>query len=186
MNTGKAIFLNGVTSSGKTTISKAIQEIADEHFYHLSNDMFNSFYWAMFHDKYDKHIEESGRVYEYWAESIVLMYRFARMVVEQGKNIIIDGMLEERDVFIQCYQKTNYDLLLDAFEGLNLFMVEVFCPLDECRRRNIARGDRGEGQSDEQHTIMNRAVMYDCFVDTSVYDTNTCVRKILKELCKDE
>ena len=30
MEKGKIIFLNGVTSSGKTTISKAIQETADE------------------------------------------------------------------------------------------------------------------------------------------------------------
>jgi len=30
---GKIIFLNGVTSSGKTTISKALQELATEYFY---------------------------------------------------------------------------------------------------------------------------------------------------------
>ena len=182
MKTGKIIFLNGITSSGKTTISKTIQEIADEQFYHISNDMFNNFYWDMFHVQYDKDIEKSGRVYEYWAESIVFMYRFAKMVVEQGKNVIIDGMLEERDVFIECYNKTNYDLLLETFAGLKLFIVEIFCPLDECRRRNIARGDRGESQSDEQYAIMNKSVKYDYFVDTSVDNANICANKILKEL----
>ena len=58
-------------------------------------------------------------------------------------------------------------------------MVEVFCPLEECRRRNIARGDRGENQSHEQNEIMNKTVKYDFCVDTSVDSAIECARKIL-------
>jgi len=181
MKTGKIIFLNGVTSSGKSSISKAVQEIADEQFYHLSNDMFFPIAHQMLHDKY---IEEAGEkaTEKYMAEAIVMMYHFAKAVAEQGINIIIDGMLEERSGFMEHYKKTNYDIMLGVFAGFDIFMVEVFCPLGECRRRNIARGDRGENQSCEQHEIMNKTIKYDFFVDTSVSSADECADKILKEL----
>ena len=181
MKPGKIIFLNGVTSSGKTSIAKAIQDIADEQFYHLSNDMFFPLEWQMIHDKYfDKAGEKA--ISKYMSEAIIMMYRFAKVVVEQGINIVIDGMLEELDGFMEFYSKNNYDILLDIFSGYNIFMVEVFCPLDECRRRNIARGDRGENQSHEQNEIMNKTIKYSSLVDTSVDSAYECANKILEEL----
>ena len=184
MKTGKIIFLNGVTSTGKTTISKAIQEIADEQFYHISNDMFGNLLGEMLND--EKYTSEAGSetnaMNKYWAEHVVLMYHFARTVTEQGVNIIIDGMLEERSGFIEYYDKSNYDNMRHILKDSNVFLVEVFCPLDECRRRNIARGDRGENQSQEQHDVMNKDIKYDFHVDTSVDNANECANKILKEL----
>ena len=40
MEKGKIIFLNGVTSSGKTTIVEALQERRDVFFYVVANDLF--------------------------------------------------------------------------------------------------------------------------------------------------
>ena len=181
MTKGKIIFLNGVTSSGKTTISKAIQETADEQFYYLSNDMFFPVEHQMLHEKY---IEEAGdnAINKYMAEAIVLMYHFAKTMAGLGKNVIIDGMLEEREGFISYYNKANYDIMLEVFSDFDVLMVEVFCPLDECRRRNIARGDRGENQSQEQHEIMNKNIKYDFFVDTSINSASECAEKILNKL----
>ena len=181
MKAGKIIFLNGVTSSGKTTISKAVQEIADKQFYHLSNDMFFSIEFQMLHMKY---IEKAGTKAEdkYMTEAIVMMYHFAKAVAEQGINIIIDGMLEENVGFVEYYEKSNYDIVLDIFAGADMLMVEVFCPLEKCRRRNIARGDRGENQSYEQNEMMNKTIKYDYFIDTSIDDANECANKILNKL----
>ena len=181
----KIIFLNGVTSSGKTTISKAIQKIAEEQFYYLSNDMFFPIEHQMLHDKYIQEVGEKAEE-KYMAEAIIMMYRFAKVVSEQGINVIIDGMLEERTGFNEYYKRTHYDILLDIFTGFNVLMVEVFCPLDECRRRNIARGDRGENQSQEQHDIMNKKIKYDFFVDTSIDSATECAEKILKEVYRTD
>lgn len=181
MGVGKIIFLNGVTSSGKTTISKAIQETADEQFYHISNDIFFTVEQEMLHNKYIEVAGESAKD-KYMAEAIVLMYHFAKTVAEQGRNVIIDGMLEESNGFVEYYKKTNYDVVLSIFKGFDILMVEVYCPLDECRRRNIARGDRGESQSQEQHDIMNKNIKYDFSIDTSVDDVKECAAKILREL----
>jgi adenylylsulfate kinase/chloramphenicol 3-O phosphotransferase len=182
MKINKIVFLNGVSSSGKTTISKALQEIADEHFYCLSNDNFNNFYWSMFHNKHDKQIEKLGTENNYFVESIIFMYRLAKIITENGINIIIDGVLEEIEAFTEIYKKSHYELLLDIFAGHNIFMVEVFCPLEECRRRNIARGDRDENQSFEQNKIMNKNIKYNLFLDTSVNNANECAYKILEKI----
>ena len=40
MEKGRIIFLNGVTSSGKTSIVEAIQERDDVFFYVVANDLF--------------------------------------------------------------------------------------------------------------------------------------------------
>ena len=40
MNKGKIIFLNGVTSSGKTSIVDAIQLKSEDFFYIVANDIF--------------------------------------------------------------------------------------------------------------------------------------------------
>jgi len=40
VNRGRIIFLNGVTSAGKTSIVEAIQERDDVFFYVVANDLF--------------------------------------------------------------------------------------------------------------------------------------------------
>lgn len=40
MNKGRIIFLNGVTSSGKTSIVEALQNREDCYFYVVANDLF--------------------------------------------------------------------------------------------------------------------------------------------------
>jgi len=181
MEKAKIIFLNGVTSSGKTSISKAIQEIADDDFYHLSNDMFHDLEAEIINKKYLNY----GDLVEgdiYMAESIIIMYHTVKVLAEQGTNVIVDGMLFETNGFIKKYNKTNYDSMQSILDGFDVFMVEVFCPLDECRRRNIARGDRGENQSHEQNEIMNKKIKYDFSVDTSIHSVEECANKIISEV----
>lgn len=48
MEKGRIVFLNGVTSSGKTSIVEAVQERKDIFFYVVANDLFEQ----MVGDKY--------------------------------------------------------------------------------------------------------------------------------------
>ena len=178
MKKGKIIFLNGVSSSGKTTIAKAIQKAADENFYHLSNDMFANLVGEMYNPKFFV----DGEVEKYFAEAVVLMYHMAKTLAEHGTNVVIDGMFHETKEYIEMYGKTNYGNMQHILSGLNILMVEVFCPLDECKRRNIARGDRDENQSDEQSRIMCKDIDYDFMVDTSIDSAEECATKILYKM----
>ena len=170
MGKGKIIFLNGVTSTGKTSIAKAIQESSDLIYYHVSNDMFHDMisnkFWA-----------ENGR--KCVAKSIITMYHAVKGMCENGINVIIDGMLLEMCEYIQEYGNLHYDIMQSILSCIDIFMVEVFCPLDECRRRNIARGNRGEYDSEEQNNEMNKNVNYNLKVDTFVNSAEECAEQIL-------
>ena len=170
-STARVIFLNGVTSAGKTSVARAIQEASSEIYYHVSNDMFHNMIGRKFW-------RENGR--GCIARSIIAMYHAVRAMYDSGLNVIVDGMLLEMPEYREIFGQLNYDIMRSVFAGANIFVVELYCPLEECRRRNIARGDRGEFQSAEQHAEMNKNITYDFSVDSSLNTAEKCAELILE------
>ena len=168
MDKGRIIFLNGVTSSGKTSIVEALQERDDIFFYVVANDLFQE----MIGEKY---LHEN--YWKYLSEVIIMMYHTAKLYSDMGKNVLIDGILVERDEISPHYQR-----LLEILRDNPLDLVEVYCPLDICRKRNIIRGDRYESQSDEQYELLAKNIKYRLRIDTSLYSPSECADIIIKEL----
>ena len=168
MEKGKIIFLNGVTSSGKTSIVEALQERRDVFFYVVANDLFQEMVG-------EQYLEEN--YWKYLSEVIILMYHTAKLYSDLGKNVLIDGILVERDEI-----KPHYEKLMEIMKDSPLDIVEVYCPLDICRKRNIERGDRFESQSDEQAELMSKDIQYTMRVDTSVNSPAECAEQIVKTL----
>lgn len=168
MEKGKIIFLNGVTSSGKTSIVEALQERRDVFFYVVANDLFQEMVG-------EQYLEEN--YWKYLSEVIILMYHTAKLYSDLGKNVLIDGILVERDEI-----KPHYEKLMEIMKDSPLDIVEVYCPLDICRKRNIERGDRFESQSDEQAELMSKDIQYTMRVDTSVNSPAECAEQIVKAL----
>ncbi|MBQ6104443.1 MAG: AAA family ATPase [Lachnospiraceae bacterium] len=168
MDKGKIIFLNGVTSSGKTSIVEALQERRDQFFYVVANDLFQEMVG-------EQYLEED--YWKYLSEVIIMMYHTAKLYSDLGKNVLIDGILVERDEI-----KPHYEKLLEIMKGSPLSIVEVYCPLDICRQRNIERGDRFESQSDEQAELMSKGIKYTMRVDTSKNSPAECADQIVKTL----
>lgn len=168
MEKGRIIFLNGVTSSGKTSIVEALQERDDIFFYVVANDLFQEMVG-------EKFLREN--YWKYLSEVIIMMYHTARLYSDMGKNVLIDGILVEREEITPHYQQ-----LTEILKNNPLDVVEVYCPLDICRKRNIIRGDRDEGQSDEQQELMAKNIKYSLRVDTSLYSAAECADIIVKEL----
>ncbi len=168
MDKGRIIFLNGVTSAGKTSIVEALQEREDIFFYVVANDLFQE----MIGDKY---LREN--YWKYLSEVIIMMYHTAKLYSDMGKNILIDGILVEREEITPHYLR-----LLEILKNNPLDLVEVYCPLDVCRKRNIVRGDRYENQSDEQHELMAKNIEYTLRVDTSLFSADECAEIIVKKL----
>ena len=106
-----------------------------------------------------------------------MMYHTAKLFSDMGKNVIIDGILVERDGIAPHYAR-----LLDILQNQPLDVVEVYCPLDVCRQRNIDRGDRYETQSEEQAALMAPNIRYSMRVDTSVYSPEECADMIVRQL----
>ena len=168
MNKGRIIFLNGVTSSGKTSIVEALQERDDVFFYVVANDLFQEMVG-------EKFLQEN--YWKYLSEVIIMMYHTAKLYSDMGKNVLIDGILVEREEITPHYQQ-----LLEILKDNPLDVVEVYCPLDICRKRNIIRGDRYESQSEEQYELMAQNIKYSMRVDTSLYSSTECADMIIKEL----
>ena len=168
MNRGRIIFLNGVTSAGKTSIVEAIQERDDVFFYVVANDLFQEMVG-------EKYLREN--YWKYLSEVIIMTYYTAKLYSDMGKNVLIDGILVERDEITPHYQQ-----LIEIMKNNPLDLVEVYCPLDICRKRNIIRGDRYENQSDEQQELMAKNIKYSLRVDTSLCSASECADIIVKEL----
>ena len=170
MNKGRIIFLNGVTSSGKTSIVDALQEREDVFFYVVANDLFEQ----MVGDGYLRR-----DYWKYLSEVIIMMYHTAKLYSDMGKNVLIDGILVEREEI-----KPHYHQLLEILRDNPLDVVEVYCPPDICRQRNLRRQDRRETQSDEQAERMAKDIRYSLRVDTSIQTPAECADIILRQLFK--
>lgn len=168
MEKGRIIFLNGVTSSGKTSIVEALQEQENPFFYVVANDLFQEMVGERF-------LREN--YWKYLSEVILMMYHTAKLYSDMGKNVLIDGILVEREEL-----KPHYKQLREILRDNPLDIVEVYCPLEICRQRNIARGDRYEDQSREQQELMSGEIVYSLRVDTSRYTARECARIILDRL----
>lgn len=105
------------------------------------------------------------------------MYHTAKLFSDMGNDVLIDGMLIECEGISPHYQRMR-DILRDN----PLYIVEVHCPLEICRQRNIARDDRYASQSDEQHELMAPDIAYSLRVDTSMYTPKECAEFIIRYL----
>lgn len=88
MEKGRIIFLNGVTSAGKTSIVEALQYQENIFFYVVANDLFQEMVGENYLRK---------NYWKYLSEVIIMMYQTAKLYSDMGKNVLIDGILVERE-----------------------------------------------------------------------------------------
>ena len=166
MEHGKILYLNGVTSTGKSSIVNALRSSGELDFYYLSDDIFE-----------DNIIDVEYDAPNYWSEladAVFLMYHTAKLFSDHGKTVVIDSMLMENKEF-----SPHYSRILDIFRDNPLYVIDVSCPLEICRQRNLQRHDRHEFQSHEQAAVMAKDVAYALHLDTSVLTPEQCAQQIL-------
>jgi len=151
---GKIIFLNGVSSSGKTTIAKELQAILDEVYLHISVDKFISLLPE--HGINDPEIlrVEIPKIVSGFHQSIGAL-------ASTGNNVIVDHVLQEEPWLKEC---------VDALADFRILFVGVMCPLDELEKRENAREDRQKGMAKYQFDRVHSHGVYDLEVDTSKLD----------------
>ena len=158
MEKGKIIFLNGVSSAGKTTLAKSLQSNLFEPFFLLSYDMFcdmSSEKFLKTNPKETTSIIKTG------------LHHTIKLFSDIGINTIIDHVILKGKG-----SETNLTNLDDMAECVHLLhdydvvFVHVMCPLDELRRREKERGNRVPGTAEYQLSILNPQDTYDITVDT--------------------
>lgn len=160
MPKGKIIFLNGVSSSGKTTLARALQEQLAEDFYAFGADTFA--YMSP-----QKHFNHEPRSREIIGRAVAMMPRTLQMFSDAGLNVIADHVLGNPGAYEFIEPLHDYPVLL----------VHVTCPAEELRRREAARGDRRAGQAESQLATLYPHI-YDLTVDTFEMTADECVDKI--------
>lgn len=165
---GKIIILNGVSSSGKTTLSKALQQELDEHFFWIANDTFCDMCSS-------KHWDED------WItainQALTAMIYSAKSFSDIGLNVIIDQVFLNNDTEGELLEKC-----IKVLHDYPVLFVRVDCSLEELNKREKERGDRDIGQAKSQLQLVHNHKIYDCVIDTSKNTIDENIRKIKSQL----
>ncbi len=171
MDKGHIIFLNGNSSSGKTTIAKALQESLSEPYMHLSGDDFIGMYpqwiWG----------PKGGKeMYLRFLPAIISgLHGCVAALASSGNHIILDHVLQEKEWLKECVEK---------WAGLDVLFVGIKCPLEIVEQREQGRRDRNIGTARSQYECVHSHELYDLEVDTSILTVEECVARITEVVKK--
>ena len=166
------ILLNGTSSAGKTSIAKALQRVMDAPYLHVPIDSFED----MMPERDIFGEPGSPEWQPLFNRMLSGFHHSVAALAAAGSNLVVDHLL------VQGVEPQNW--LTECVELLTpytVYFIGVHCPLEELRRRELARGDRGIGQAERQLGRVHRHGVYDLELDTSVLSAELCAIKI-KEL----
>jgi len=178
------ILLNGISSAGKSSIARAIQEISDRMWMHIGIDTFldmvHAKFWGVGERATDGFLftQSKNEEGQFVTEITVspMGARIASSIPETvallsnaGLDVIVDECLFDDD--IEGYKQTLKDH--------DICYVGVMCDLETLENREKDRGDRilgvARGMFDKVHKIK-----YDFIVDTAKMDAVSCAKAILE------
>ncbi|MGJ8527518.1 chloramphenicol phosphotransferase CPT family protein [Maritalea sp.] len=152
---GKIIFLHGASSSGKSTLARQLQSIIEEPFWHISIDHLRDagvlpseriangdFNWSLMRKNFFNGYHNSLAAY-----------------ARAGNNLILEHILDT---------KGWIEELTVLFEPFDVFFVGIHCPLDELRKREMARGNREIGSAAKDFENIHEGLTYHLEIDTNL------------------
>jgi chloramphenicol 3-O phosphotransferase len=172
----QVIVLNGGSSSGKTSLSRALQDVLVEQWLGLGvDDLIDAMPVRM---QSDGGIEfgSSGSVNvgpafkeleAAWMAGVAAMAR-------AGAHVIVD------EVFLGG--SAGRDRWAKALDGMEVLWVGVRCDAAVAAAREAARADRVVGMAASQAEVVHRGMTYDVEVDTTATDSVTCARVIAERV----
>ena len=170
LGVGTILVLNGASSSGKTSLGKALQAILPQQYLHIQLDAFRS-------------MEPRGYFHRDQAAAAPLrvaalcraMHATVAEFAAHGQNVIIDHVLSA----------DAWHYLFEDFCEQKLFLIGVHCSVEELLRREHARGDREPGLAQSQVELIHENREYDFSVDTSSLNSSDCANNVARWLQQD-
>ena len=175
MKSGTIVILNGTSSSGKTSILRALQNLLEEPFLEAGIDKFiwmlperylNRPLWDDVLGLGDKAGAEGHRLISGMHHTIAALSR-------TGSNVLADHVLVDPRWLEECAR---------LFNDSNAFLIGVLCPLEILEQREKARENRTLGQAKAQFEVVHAHGIYDLEVDTSLYSAGECALQIMKRI----
>ncbi|MDG4862342.1 AAA family ATPase [Streptomyces sp. T-3] len=164
MTAGRIIFLNGTSSSGKSSIARELLDILDDGvFFHLAVDTFNAMRTqrSLTQEDLDTALRRTRMGF----------HRSIAAMAEAGNDVVVDHVLSEPWRLIDC---------LTVLRPQDVLFVGVRCSPAELARREAARGDRPSGLAALQYDLVHQHGDYDLECDTSTASPRECA-ELIKE-----
>lgn len=163
----QVILLNGPSSSGKSTLSKALQALIREQ----SNEL----YPVVSIDDFMK-ISTSETIYEDDVYEINgEMCEYAREQLQTYPGVIIDHVITSQRIYQQ---------LTELLTEHRLHAVRVRCPLKVLLQREAARKNRCIGSAEASYQYLYPQDGYDTAVDTHANSSAECAQQIYDHIKK--
>lgn len=190
MKPGNIILLNGTSSSGKSSIAKALQEIMAGYYIHTGIDhflvaapnkihtrsdgkdrsTFDGFLWVYPND--DNRVAEiraGPKALSLWTG----MYRAAAALAAIGNDVIIDDLLFDPRVLKEA---------IDTLQAFKVLFVGVRCAFAVAEQRERERGNRNLGLVQAHYDLVHAHGIYDLEVDTTTLSSMACAEQIKDRL----
>lgn len=161
---GRVLVLNGTSSSGKTSIAKALQALLPEPHQHVQLDVFRAMEPAGYWDELDNDTAKQ-RI----AALCHAMHASVAAFARNGQHVILDTAID----------RASAARYLDEDLGeIGFSLIGVHCALDELERRETARGDRPSGLARRQFESIHVGRNYDFSVETTHTNAAQCATEI--------
>ncbi len=183
------IYINGPSSSGKTTLAQALQQEFDVPFLHIGidrvigmmpNKLIN---WeggpAPLGFSWKSAVDETGTpVHEIQAGP------FGKKMVETLKEIVLTMVRMGHHVIVDdvSFGKCEVDEWREALKDCKVLWVGIKAPLNILEAREKVRGNRMHGSARAQYFKVHKDVVYDIEFDTSKDSLTTIVQSIKEHL----
>jgi chloramphenicol 3-O phosphotransferase len=168
IRTGQVIFLNGTSSSGKSSIAEQLLLVLDRPFFHMSVDAINAM-------RARERTLELGpdELADVLARTRAGFHRAVAGMAQAGNDLVVDYVLSEQWRLLDC---------LAVLSGLDVVFVGVRCSEQELARREKARDDRQPGQAAAQLRQVHSYGSYDIECDTTTASPRDCALSIKQSL----
>lgn len=168
------VILNGTSSSGKTTLARAFQELAPTIFLNFSIDSIFDALPKSTHERVTGGLTIPALPF---AEIHKAFYACVRELAALGRDLIIDNAITSR---------AQAEMLVAGAGGHRVLLVSVSCPPGVLAQRERARGDRNLGLAARQLDSIDRWVDYDLRIDTSAGRVQADAARVLETLTSGE
>lgn len=179
---GRVVLLHGTSSSGKTTVARAVQKLSDEPWVRLGVDVF----WSAVDERWMEHGPRASEGF-LWREDATIVPGPVGQRLAAGMRAALaafaraDNDLLVDDVFVDPAWLDGWRTELTDIE---LLLVGVVAPLHVLEERERARGNRIAGEARSQLDVIHQGIEYDLVVDTSRQSPEDCARSILAALLR--
>jgi chloramphenicol 3-O phosphotransferase len=172
---GKIIFLNGTSSSGKTTLLRGLQDALEAPYLELGLDKFIWMLPKRYFDQplWDEVLGQANQAGELGHQLVYAMQRAIQSAANAGLNVLADHVLVEPIWASDCAA---------LFCDLDAYLIGVRCDLAILEQREQNRRDRTLGQARKQFDRVHAHGVYDFEVDTGQFTPQENVQQVLDYL----